>query len=607
MKRILYLLSVLLMLSGCARNPVETAMPVTTVPVTEPPVPWIHQNGTDWDREGNLRQLHLTVPDGIQFNNALEFDGDLLLWSIDNHLRDVYTLELCLMELDTGTVTASRELVCSEYVDPQVLGQTLYICDQTEDRILSLNTSLQTEKQWDAGEWEGTFVMGADETLYIYDWNGNVTRLDLKTGETAPLMPDCYIDYFTAREDYASIQYLEPDTGAAQHILMDLHTGDFLEPPRQNNYSDLFYSQGTWLCESYRYGNISYVGTSGEDFRSASLGSDMLKLLDGNTLLLTSEEGCAMSIHDITGKALARAILTEQPYSYNCIDVIPSDAFGGYFLLLNDYSGSLRLLYWDIYQGEPGNDIPFAPISKPDEAEAAVRSRAQELSNHYGLNILVGTDCGTVFFDFSAEQVTDWEAVDYALDVLENALDDYPEGFFRQLRYGDIRRTEIHLAGTLTATNGEYTDSYEAFVQDNYDCHVMVADITLADEGTYYHEFSHVIDSFLEWDAMNREDAVFSEETWCDFNPHWFPGYTYDYSREELVQDYSCFVDSYSTINPTEDRARVLEYAMADYGTWTFEGCEVLTNKLDYYCRCIRDAFDTTGWPETVFWEQYLP
>ena len=160
--------------------------------------------------------------------------------------------------------------------------------------------------------------------------------------------------------------------------------------------------------------------------------------------------------------------------------------------------------------------------------------------------------------------------------------------------------------GTITATNSEYVDTYAAFVQDGYDRHVMVMDIYLSDETTYYHEFSHIIDSFLEWDAANREDALFSEEAWASLNPDWFPGYTWDYSWQQYVEDYSAFIDDYSTINPTEDRARVLEYAMAEYGYWNFYDCEVLTNKLEYYCSCIRDTFDTTGWPEDLLWEQYL-
>jgi hypothetical protein len=135
----------------------------------------------------------------------------------------------------------------------------------------------------------------------------------------------------------------------------------------------------------------------------------------------------------------------------------------------------------------------------------------------------------------------------------------------------------------------------------------MVVDIYMADQGTYYHEFSHIIDSFLEWDAMQRTDAIFSEDVWCDLNPSWFPGYSYSYAYEQYVQDYTCFIDSYSTIYPTEDRARVLEYAMVEYDYDYFEEGTVLAQKLAYYCQCIRDAFDTTGWPDTVLWEQYLP
>jgi hypothetical protein len=228
------------------------------------------------------------------------------------------------------------------------------------------------------------------------------------------------------------------------------------------------------------------------------------------------------------------------------------------------------------------------------------------MSVRYGLSILVGTDCGTDFFDFTAETMMDWGLVDDALDTLEDALEDYPEGFFQQLRYGDVRRTEIHLVGSITAITYEYVDTYEAFVQENYDCHIMVADITQADISTYYHEFSHIIDSFLEWDAMDREDALFSEDAWCSLNPWWFDGYTYDYSWQQDMEDYTAFVGTYSTINPTEDRAMVLEDAMMDYGHWTFEDAAVLLEKLDYYCRCIRDAFDTSGWPDTVLWEQYL-
>ena len=64
------------------------------------------------------------------------------------------------------------------------------------------------------------------------------------------------------------------------------------------------------------------------------------------------------------------------------------------------------------------------------------------------------------------------------------------------------------------------------------------------------------------------------------------------------------FIDSYATVSPSEDRARVMEYAMLEFNA--FWGHDNLTEKLRFYCSCIRDAFDTTNWPNRLPWEQYL-
>ena len=45
---------------------------------------------------------------------------------------------------------------------------------------------------------------------------------------------------------------------------------------------------------------------------------------------------------------------------------------------------------------------------------------------------------------------------------------------------------------------------------------------------------------------------------------------------------------------------------MADYDDYNFRKGTVLYKKLDYYCRCIRNAFDTTDWAEAPLWERFL-
>ena len=66
-------------------------------------------------------------------------------------------------------------------------------------------------------------------------------------------------------------------------------------------------------------------------------------------------------------------------------------------------------------------------------------------------------------------------------------------------------------------------------------------------------------------------------------------------------------MDTYSRTFPTEDRARVLENAMAGWDWYFRDGQHApLREKLTYYAACIRDAFDTTGWPDVTLWEKPL-
>lgn len=607
MKRLLCIVFALLMLTGCSAEVPETNPPETTLAPTEPPLPWVQELGQPWDREGALVELPLTIPGGMSYASYMVFDGDLLFWSNDLHLEDQPRTEICILDLDTGEVLAQADLPFAATMSPQTLGDALYLSDNTTGTIMKLDKQLNQVRKWETDVRDAAMYMDAKGTVYVSKWDEESYALNLETGEKRPILADnLEISYLVDSNQYLRVEYFHPDSGEVCTVFLDLHTGERYDIPMPG-MTGCEFSNGTWLLHEYE---DSYVYTlfpaEGEPLM-LDFGYNSLELMENDLLLKISEGGTQLSIHDLSGKALAQCVITEQDFGYDFFEVIPNETLDGYFILVSNYERGFRLLFWDTDQGLRGEDIPFAPVPEPSELEAQIQQRVEALESEYGLNILVGEEAGKHFYDFDAEQVTDLGDIVSALDTLEDALEDYPEGFFRQLRYGDVQRTEIHLAGTLTATNSEYTDTYEAFVQDSYDCHVMVVDINLADESTYYHEFSHIIDSYLEWDAMNRENALFSDETWCGLNPGWFPGYTYDYSWEQYVEDYSCFVDSYSTINPTEDRARVLEYAMADYGCWTFEDATVLLKKLDYYCRCIREAFDTSGWPDTVLWEQYLP
>ena len=219
MKRLFLLLLCLFMLTGCTSNPPETTAPAATEGPTEPPIPWIEELGTPWDEEGALVEVPLTIPNGLHYANSAGFDGDLLLWSVDDHRGTVRTLELCLLELDTGAVTAQRELDFKGFVSPQILEDKLFLCDSQSGTVLELNNRLEIVSSWNAEPIDGSFYMGAEDTLYIHQWDGGITVQNLNTGEKKSLLDEeTYIDYFSLSGNVASVEYFEPVTGTKKTV-----------------------------------------------------------------------------------------------------------------------------------------------------------------------------------------------------------------------------------------------------------------------------------------------------------------------------------------------------------------------------------------------------
>lgn len=609
MKRITALLLILLMLTGCGIQDLFPTQPPEEQPTepTEPERSWVEEFGEPWDEEGVLLEVPLTIPGGWYYTSVTEFDGDLLLWNVDSHLEDVSYVELCIIELDDGTVSAQRDVACQAYATPQVMGKSIYLCDSYGGKILQLNKELKTTREWETEPGNGLWYMGGNDTVYQYTEDSKFWMQTLPGGKWVPVLEgDPEIWSVGVQDDTALIQYYHPATGEEKFAALDLNNGAIHEPDLGVPCESASYVAGNWLCHKYTTEYTYYLQEAGEGTMLISQESGNLELLEEGYLLSTPYDGEYLRLYDLDGRIISSCQISETADS-SAMNFIWNEELDGYFFQCFNYSGSSRLLFWDISQGTGGNDLTLHAIPEPSEAEAQLQQRADDLSEKYGVSILIGEECDLYYYDFEASMVNDWSRVTAALDVLEDALEEYPPGFMEQLRYGSYQSIEIQLVCDLIATgSGRSGDGYAAFVSDEWDHHLMVVDIDDTYVDTYYHEFSHIIDSFLEWDSWEREDALYSEEGWADLNPGWFDGYSHDYGVMQELEDYTSFVDSYSTISPTEDRARVLEYAMSDYGQWTFEDAEVLTAKLDYYADCIRDAFDTTGWPNEVHWEQYL-
>ena len=619
MKRFLLVLMMLLLLAGCGRENIQPSQDATlptasTQPTepTEPPVPWVEETGMEWDAEGVLKEIPLTIPDGLHFSSAMEFDGDLLLWSIDDH-RVQSVLELCLVELDDGSIAATAEIPVGRYIYPQCLGDTLYICDGPTGKITGLNKALETEQQWEIEKTEDSLIMGGNGIAYRTTMDEQVQSnhllaVDLNTGESVPAMEgDPDIGWVSENGDTLSIRCYLPDTGAPDYAVLDLNTGAYAYAGAQRNVDSAYRVDGVWVLEYYGE-SYSYdlYPAGGEPFR-ISPENATLKLLPEGHILKTALDSTTLSLHNTDGTLISACRLSEQENGYVDSTVIWNEALGGYFILHRNYGDTARLLFWDVEKSTEVPNLTLEAVPTPAESQLRLEQRAAELGKKYGISILVGEQCETSFDEFTATQATDYEQVSQALNILDKALAVYPEGFLRQLRYDTVYGVSIQLIQDLQANgSGRYGGGYAAFTQSRWEDALMVVDIEAASVDTYYHEFSHIIDKYLEWDATMRTDAIYSEAGWVDLNPGWFDGYTYDYSWTQELSADGAFIDGYATISPTEDRARVMEYAMANWSSGYFQPGTVLARKLDYYCDCIRDAFDTTGWTETPLWEQYV-
>lgn len=615
--RFVLLLAVILILVLCACGKREqtikstelvnpSLVPSTTIPQTDPPLPWIYAEGMRWDAAGSLLELPLTIPDGLHYQSAMELNGDLLLWSIDDHLQDSFTLELCFLDLDTGDVIAQKDVTVSGYIAPQPFMDAIYVCDNESGSVYELDKFLQPVREWKIAASTGNWFIGSNQTVYQITEDSHAYVVDLKTGGSTPLIsgdPETWM--YLISETTAYVEYYRLDTGAKAMAILDLTTGQLHSDPFEKRDSHIEMLDGIWLCSQYDDQHIYYLDDANQRY-SIITGEAYIDLLPGKQLLLSSYDSGDLRLYDIDGSLISKCTLYEQTGFYSASVLIWSEKYNGYFLWLSAEGAGGRLLFWDISVETEGDALQLQAVAPPEEMQAILDDRVDAVSSELGVNILIGNECDTEFSDFTATVVTDPERIHAAIDILYDALSDYPKGFIPQLRYGSIRSINIQLVSDLIATgNGRYGDGYIAFAQEMWDHYLIVIDIDDVGVDTYYHEFSHIIDSYLAWDATQREDAIFSEEGWNDCNPGWFAGYTYDYSWEQTLRNYDWFIDTYSTINPTEDRARVMEYAMSEYGALYFDGKKGLEGKLDYYCRCIRDAFDTTGWADHTLWEQY--
>lgn len=589
MKKIIALLLAAVLLSGCS-TPEETPEPSQAS----------ESSGSTTDTEGLADELLTAwslsgsctgfVPMG---ENYLQFGSEAVtLLSKD--------LSVVLTEQIPGLPDYSSGLIW-------VRDSGMAYFDRAEGDIVYLGTNLsEISRLHLPDDITGSAVLNPDWTVAYYCTADAIRALNLATGvsrvlkEQSPASQSldacllggrllrCQMQLSDGSERTILVSAQTGETTAESNALKELTAGS-------ENY---FVSRMSGSVREYIFGAW---GQEPRNFWPPEETDSWLYLPESNDLLGLSEvpRGLQIDLYDLgEGVLTASIVLKDTP------DISFVQAEGEYIWLLD---GS-TLYRWDPSLSPAGDGTVYTAqrytAQDPDtEGINALEPRLRALEETYSVDILIWEDAMAVQpedYTLSLEYMT--QAYGPALEALERALANFPADLFQKAaQWTDSDTLQIALvreiighseSGTLAAADGLY------YALEGKLCIVLTVGEDL--EQQLYHQMSHAMESRI----LSKTTAFYE---WNTLNPVGFQ-YTETYIPDEDLAAYAqgderSFVDLFSMSFPTEDRARIFEYACMA-GNEEYFRSDAIQEKLSRICDGIRKAYGLTG--ETYIWEQYL-
>lgn len=610
-RKVLILLCVCLLLSAC-QTPVQTTDPTTEpiIPTTQTMAEPLLEQGRILEESPNILYIPSDVVEDMMPTGFHLLGNDLLLSQFEAN-----GMALKLLSLKDGSLSAEAVVSVAPATALFIGNGRIGLCDRMSGKVTILDDHLQTLQTYrvnaDGDDW---YLDPELDTLYIFSVDRGLLSVELETGEESWLVDngfrvvckgmgaDSLLFSFVNREDQMTYnRCLTMSTGALEHLPAD---DPILEGTRHGN---------TWFMRSAAEDGAYTLVHDGVAASFHWSDSDVRLLPQRQELMVADPSGRNLTIYGIDGSFRSTCALPQNSENFVASELLWSDYWGGYFFA-DFVDSSCRLMFWDVRSDSTGESLEVIteseiPSSEP-LLEAGLYERAAELSQRFGVEILIGEQCALSYTTYLTEPLTDPQLVSNALYVLEDALSQYPDGFISQLRHNTYEMIRIELVSDLVLRDAEMNKPTNAagFAQPVGNRYLVVLEANDLYPETVYHEMAHIISARLEWDSLIREDAIFSDEDWMALQPEGFQ-YAMVYSNlpDEYVAYVSAgyFINMYSMSFATEDRSELMSEAMA-LKHWLFEPGTGRREKLQFYADCIRDCFDTTDWPETTRWERVL-
>lgn len=319
-------------------------------------------------------------------------------------------------------------------------------------------------------------------------------------------------------------------------------------------------------------------------------------------------EAAEFALHDLeTGKRISRIVI---PGSVRRIEARPGTE-QIYILRKHAEDDAAELYRWDtkateitdenVYTGE------YFHAGNPDlEGLARCRELADEIGECHGVRILIGDEAVAAQpWDYRLQAQYQVPVLIRELESLDTLLDGYPKNFLEAAAESTGNVITICLVSRIEGSPESGNLAAEDGLQFRHDGQIYVALGSGADlQSNLYRQMYYAIETRL---LSNSNDCY----QWDKLNPKKFV-YDYDWEKnaarpkDQYVSGTNrYFVDVESMFSPSEDRARIMEWAMIPGNEEVFRS-EYMQKKLKTLCTGIREAFGLKESSEQYLWEQYL-
>ena len=632
-------------------EPTKEPTPEPTEEPTPEPTP-IPSARDSFEKTGFAGGYYLEVPDeDWSYGEVIEVGGRLIvvtlsfgmpqrLYSIDPVTKDIIKLDLSENYCYSGIFRINDELFAmkndyysdgdyEEEEDSEYRNGSAYII---YDKYLRNDCAFKG----DAG-YENAYFCNDGETMWRYSYNdGNVIKRNYRTGEETVIEALHYTIDSESNNDLIMCTQWDEYDGLAGRVIYDTREDRILTcTTQENNY---------WITESDDHTGCAVVRT--KPYYAIEIYDCEARQLLGENGELLREPVSVMQIADsseinyVQFDWVNRYVITDidaingntSYHAFSCYsmedgrlissyDVKENSDLGGafavdsenglvYIVSSDELNKNVRIVAWD-YMNDDAYDT-YAIYDKQTVIPDYIEEKRAAFEKKHGFILYLGSEVFASDYSYQLTLCNDWNTISETIDVLDEVLGQYPEGFFEQIRTGKIKTLAIYLCGGFTKVSEYSADNAIALATSFGYEQALAIDVNYRYclERTIVHEISHWIDSKIER-AGSLGICPDYEEEWLTHLPSDYT-YKYSYVSGKTIWKYiygsgdeAYFVDEYSQTYPGEDRARCFEYLMYPDYTAYMESPHI-REKLHYYFSVIRQVFDDTGWPEETSWELKL-